>query len=198
MSAALARAVLGMAVACLPHRRRDWALAMEGEFEAALAGGDGLSFSAGCLIAGWRELPGHGEGRRLLGGYAIALGLLVPMAALLLWVALVGLPIPGLAHGAVVNDGNRAVVPVLSQLVVAIAALRLTVAWAVLDRDWARVAVMQRLSAACVIALAVLTGLALLDASCLLLPVVTLVAEALVTSALARLGDDSLADLDGA
>lgn len=198
MSAALARVAMRLGVCCLPYRRRDWALAMQGEFEVALDDGMALSFSMGCLLAAWRELPFHAEGRLLLGRHALALGVLLPVAALMLWEALVGFPELGLRYAAVVNDGNRAVAPVLSQLTVAIAVMRLMVAWAMLDRDWTRVAALQRLSAASVIALGVVAGLALLGASCLLLPATGLIAEVMVTSALARLHDDPLADADHA
>lgn len=189
MSAALSRILMSMALCCLPPERRDWALAMEGEFAAATQDGRALSFAIGCLLAAWRELPAHPPGRLLVGRHALALGLLVPISALLLSGALFGLADPG--H--VLNDGNRAAAPVLWQLIAAIGAMRLGVAWAMLDRDWARVAALERLSAASVVALIVFAAIATLDASRALLPMMTLIPEWVVATGLARLHDEPLA-----
>ena len=177
-----------MALCCLPPERREWALAMQGEFAAAAGDGKALSFSTGCLLAAWRELPAHPQGRLLVGRHALALGLLVPVSALLLSSALFGLADPG--H--VLNDGNRSAAPVLWQLIAAIGAMRLGVAWAMLDRDWARVAALERLSAASVVALIIFAAIATLDASRALLPMMTLIPEWVVVTGLARLHDDPL------
>lgn len=200
MSLILSRVVMTLAATCLGQRRRDWALAMEVEFEAVARDGRALSFSVGCLIAAWREMPAHAEGRLLLARYALALGLILPFAALLLWAALLGRPdLPHIGvlesvfgkgeSAALVNDGNRAAAPVLMQLIAALAMMRLAIAWKVLDRDWPRVAALERLSAASTITLAVLAALARLDATRVALPTMALVAEVVAISALARLHD---------
>jgi hypothetical protein len=188
--------MMRLATCCLAGQRREWALAMEAEFDAAFQDGRAWPFSVGCLIASWRELPTHVEGRLLLARYGIALGVIIPMAALLLSAALLRLPEIGSVAATIdpgqaglINDGNRAAVPVLSQLIVAIGALRLGSAWAMLDRNWTRVAALERLSAAATITLAVLGGLATLDAACAILPATALLVEVLVLSRLARLHD---------
>ena len=53
---------------------------MQAEFEAAAEDGKPLAFAIGCLIAAWREMVKQGEGRLALANYALALGLLIPMA----------------------------------------------------------------------------------------------------------------------
>jgi len=82
MTAAFARAVMALAVRCLRADCYEWGLAMEAEFEAAAEDGKPLLFATGCLIAGWREMVNHDEGRLVLAKYALALGLLLPIAGL--------------------------------------------------------------------------------------------------------------------
>ena len=203
MSAALPRAMMRLATCCLAGQRREWALAMEAEFDAAFQDGRAWPFSLGCLIASWRELPTHIEGRLLIARYVIALGVIIPMAALLLSAALLGLPEIGSVAAAIdpgqaglINDGNRAAAPVLTQLTITIGALRLGSAWAMLDRNWTRVAAFERLSVAATITLAVLAGLATLDAACTVLPATVLVVEISAFFALARLHDPITLDCD--
>ena len=43
---------------------------------------DEFAFATGCLIAAWREMVNHGEGRLVLANYGLALGLLLPLAGL--------------------------------------------------------------------------------------------------------------------
>ena len=121
MSATLSRAAMALASTCLGERHREWARAMEIELEAAIADGHGLHFSLGCLFASWRELPACVEGRLLLARYALALGLILPVAAFLSSSALLGFPQVDLGHGMVgsagsavpvLNDGNRPAAPV--------------------------------------------------------------------------------------
>ncbi|HEY6815485.1 MAG TPA: hypothetical protein VI168_08105, partial [Croceibacterium sp.] len=82
MTAAVARAVMALAVCCLGESRREWALAMRVEFDEARAEGRALAFATGCLATAWRAMPEHAEGRLVLARYALALGLLIPMAVL--------------------------------------------------------------------------------------------------------------------
>ena len=172
---------------------------MQAEFEVAVQDGKGWSFSVGCLIAAWRELPAHTEGRLLLARYTVAFGLIIPIAVLLLPAALLRIlevhsvvsafDLGQTGRDHLINDGNRAAAPLLPQLVLAIGAMRLGSAWAVLDRNWTRVAALERLSAAATITLAVFAALARLDAACAILPATALLVEFLALSALARLHD---------
>jgi hypothetical protein len=197
MSAVLPRVMMAVATCCLEGQRRDWAVAMEAEFHVAVADARAWSFASGCLIAAWRDLPAHGEGRLLLVRYAVAFGVIIPMAALLLSAAVLPLPMGGYLASALgwgspgsiplIHEGNRAAAAVLAQLIAGTGALRLGTAWAMLDRDWARVAAVARLNAAATVTLAVLAGLATLDLACALLPATALVVEIPALLLLARL-----------
>lgn len=146
MRAALARAAMAAAARCLGERRRDWAMAMKAEFEAAADDGRALGFAAGCLVAAWRGLPAHEEGRFALAGYALALGLMLPFAAMMAASVLGDFPASYLA--ADMNEGNRSATPSLALLVAALAAAQLRLAWLLLDRDWTGAAAAARWSAA--------------------------------------------------
>jgi hypothetical protein len=199
MIALLSRAVMTLASSCLGNRHREWALAMRIELEAAIADGNGLDFSIGCLVAAWRELPAQAEGRLLLARYALALGLILPLAALLSSSALLGFPqldfghlafgaphsVPG--HIPIVNDGNRTAAPVLALLVLLVASSHILIAWFLLDCDWNRVARTGSLAAAITVTLAIFTSVAALGAAHILLPLSGLIAELAAISALARL-----------
>src|SRR5262245_56110678 len=91
MIGAIARAMMALAAHCLGESRREWAAAMQAEFEM-LAEGESLRFAIGCLAAALREMPAREEGRFTLTNYALALGLMIPMAALQFGCALLGLP----------------------------------------------------------------------------------------------------------
>jgi hypothetical protein len=92
MMAKLARLVLALAVQTLGTHRRPWAQAMRAEFDMAQADGTALRFACGCLLAAWRTLPCHSEGRFTLASYALCLVLLLPMGAMLAMAALSGFP----------------------------------------------------------------------------------------------------------
>jgi hypothetical protein len=152
MKAAVARAVMTLAAASLGESRREWALAMQMEFETAVEEGKPLLFATGCLMAAWREMVTREEGRFLLTSYALALGLMLPMAALQIGCAVLGLPYlyPGQTGlgGALLQGGvqepllrgaYQAAVPSLSLLLLLVGLGHLRIAWAMLDRDWRRV-----------------------------------------------------------
>jgi hypothetical protein len=152
MKARMARALMALTAACLGESRRDWSAAMQAEFEAAAAEGDGLPFAAGCLAAAWRELLAHEEGRFVLTNYALALGLMIPMAALQIGCALLGLPylypgsgglagaiLEGSAHEALLRGVYQVAIPSLALLLVVLGAGHVRIAWSMLDRDWSRV-----------------------------------------------------------
>src|SRR3546814_6573496 len=92
MKTALSRAVMALAVCCMDESRREWSAAMRAEFDAAAPEGRSLSFATGCLVAAWREMLTREEGHYTLTNYALALGVMIPMAALQIGCALFGLP----------------------------------------------------------------------------------------------------------
>jgi hypothetical protein len=151
MMTALSRCVMKIAIHCLGDRRREWGLAMQGEFQASIADGKPLSFALGCLWGAWREMPADPDGRFALASYALAVGLVLPIAALLAAGAILGFPYLDFAaddivgilsvHGApstLLNDGNRAAASSLSLVVLLLAGTSVLIAWAMLDRDWPR------------------------------------------------------------
>lgn len=151
MMAGTARAVMWLTRCSLGESRRDWANAMEGEFEAALDDGRPLAFAAGCLIAAWREMPGQAEGRFVLASYAITLGMLIPMAVLQFACA-VGLPFllqgPEGLYGALAaqaaqtpysGDASNSIAPAFLILWLLLCSSHLCIAWALLERDWPRI-----------------------------------------------------------
>ena len=181
---------------------------MEGELHAAIADGRPLVFAAGCLFAAWRELPACPEGRFTLATHALAIGLIVPLAGLSLWAAVLGYPylafgdvgLSGFVAGRsdqipLLAIGEWGMAPALTLLVLLQAVGRILFAWFLLDRDWARVAAIAHLNAATLITLLIFSSvLAIIDASILLL-VGALIAETMAVLALARwhelLGDTS-------
>ena len=199
MTAALARAVMALAACCLGSHRREWALAMQVEFEAALQDGTPLDFALGCLFGAWRDMPGHEEGRFVLASYALAVLLVIPMASLLILGALLGFPylypwhagLDGLlvADGALeflITDGNRGAVPALALIVLVLGLGHLRIAWLMLERDWERVAAIARVSAAATATLVTFTAVLFLDDARALMQAAVLAAELAVIAALAR------------
>lgn len=152
MKATIARAVMALAAASLGESRRQWSLAMQVEFETAVEEGQPLRFAIGCLAAAGRELVTREEGRFLLTNYALALGLMLPMSALQIGCAVIGLPylypgqtglrgalLQGGAQEALLRGVYQAAVPSLSLLLFLLGLGHLRIAWAMLDRDWPRV-----------------------------------------------------------
>ncbi len=148
MTMRLSGAIMAIATACMGDDRREWAAAMTAEYHVAAAEGQALSFAAGCMMAAGRGLVTSAHGRFLLTNYALALGIMLPMAALQIGCAVFGLPylypghhglsgalIEGMSsgwmHGFYQSAGS---VLALLQLVIGIAHLRL--AWVLLDRNW--------------------------------------------------------------
>lgn len=143
MRAAVARALMALATCCLGESRRDWALAMQAEFDEA--GTAQLGFAAGCLIAAAREMPRHAEGRLMLADHALALGLIVPMAFLQFACAIGLLGGQGGIYAMLAIDGGHepylieaqfSAVPVLLVLWLLLGICHLRLAWLLLDRDW--------------------------------------------------------------
>ena len=151
MTAVAARAVMFLARCCLGEDRREWALAMEGEFEAAVEKGEPLAFAAGCLIAAWGEMPKHEEGRLVLANYALALGLLIPMA-FLQFACAIGFPnvftgqngpyrmlSEGGAQNPFLTDAQLTARPALFGIWLLLGIGHLCLAWVLVERDWTQV-----------------------------------------------------------
>ena len=199
MMAALARAVMAVAVHSLGDHRREWALAMQVEFEAAIEDGRPLDFAIGCLVGAWREMPAHEEGRFVLASYVLVIGMVIPMASLLILGALLGLPylypwhveFPGLVAGSggqelAVTDANRGAIPSLAIIVLLLGAAHLRIAWVILERDWERVAVMGRLNAAATATLVIFTGVLFFDDAQALMQAAVLAVELTAIAVLTR------------
>ena len=165
---------MALATYSLGNDRREWALAMQAECEEAGAAGRQLRFAAGCLIAAWREMPRHAEGRLVLADHALALGLLIPVAFLQFacaiglsggqsglygMLAMVGTEDPYLANA------QLGALPVLLVLWLLLGVAHLRLAWALLDRDWTRVVQGGSLIAAAAITLVMLVGVLHLEAA---------------------------------
>ncbi|WP_066797128.1 hypothetical protein [Sphingomonas soli] len=168
----LSRALMAMAIRCLGEHRYEWGAGMEAEFDAAWRDGHPLRFAAGCLWGALRELPHHESGRFALWSYALALGVMLPIASVLIFGVLFDFPYTYLMQaqamslpkgnadaGVFLHEANRAALPSLAVLIVFLGIGHLRLAWDMLERDWARVAVAARANAAITATLAVFTGL---------------------------------------
>ena len=198
MKLALSKAVMSLAMGCLGESRREWAFAMEGEFQAAVEEGRPLAFAAGCLMAAWREMPRHPEGRLALASHALALGLLIPMAALQFACA-IGLPSApqgsGLIYGMLAAGGTQGpylvsaqqgAVPALLLLRLLLGAGQLRLAWLLLERDWSRAFNIGALIAAVTVTLFLFMEVLLLNGLVLILQVPVLAIELSAVLAAAR------------
>ncbi|MFD1034332.1 hypothetical protein ACFQ15_06675 [Sphingomonas hankookensis] len=158
MRDAIARALLLLATRWLGPARCDWAQAMRAEFAEATDAGEGLGFAAGCLWSAARTMVAEADGRFALAIHVLAVGVLVPMAGLLLMSAALGFPylafeavgaqVLGSGWPHAVNVGNRSGVPLLALLTGVVGIGHVAVAWALLERDWDRVAMLARIGAA--------------------------------------------------
>lgn len=173
MTPALARMIMTLATCCLGEARREWALAMQAEFETARDAGKPLAFATGCLTAALREMPLHTEGRLALANYGLASCVLVPIACLQLLCA-TGLAFPqdAMFHSVSQPDSAKGIwlaraylsaVPLLLSLWLLLCVLHLRLAWALLERDWQHVARVGSLIAAGTLTLLLFSGVLLLD-----------------------------------
>lgn len=176
MIAALSRTLMALAVRCLGDDRREWALAMQGEFHAARDDGRQLAFAVGCLRASARQLPTHPEGRLAIASHLVALVLIVPAGALLVSSVITGFPasyfdliganrledVTG-QLAPLVTDANQSAIPSLLVLVVSLAALNLRLAWLALDGDWVRLCAAAAMSAAVTVTLVIFGAVVFAD-----------------------------------
>lgn len=199
MRAALSRAIMKLAVCCLDESRREWAAAMQAEFEMAESDGRSLTFALGCLAAAWREMLVREEGHFTLASYALALAVMIPMAALQIGCALFGLPylypgeggiggalLVGGAHEALLRGVYQAAVPALALLLMLLGCGHLRIAWAVLERDWAGVRRVGTLTLSAAVTLLIFMGVLFLDPSQALLQTLMLAGELAMVGMVAR------------
>lgn len=197
MRAPVSRALMALAVDLLGESRREWALAMRVEFEAARAEGQGLAFATGCLIAASREMPKHSEGRHVLANHALALGLLIPMAAFQFASAFgfastiegpvsEGIFLPRAAQNPFVSYPQLRALPCLLVLWLLLGMSHLRLAWVLVERDWARVIKTSALIGATTVTLIMFTGAVLLDVTSVVLQSAAIAIELTALVAAAR------------
>lgn len=187
---AAARAMMALAACCLGESRREWAAAMKAEQEAAAADGRSFSFAAGCLVAASRGMLTREEGRFTLTSYALALGLMLPMAAVQIGSALLGFPylypgegglsgalLVGAEHEHLMRRTYQAAVPALSLLLLLLGIGHLWIAWAIVERDWAGARRLASLALALATTLILFMMVLFLDSSRALLQVAVLTVE---------------------
>jgi len=178
MKATLARCIMTVAVRCFSDRRHQWASAMAAEFETAADEGEALSFAIGCLATALAEMPKHEEGRFALASHILALGVMLPIAALLVSsvprgfallapssesaVALLGSGYP--AFG--INEANQVGLPLMALLTLTLGFGHLALAWAILERDWKRVTAIGSMGAAIVVTLLVFSSILFFGDGC--------------------------------
>lgn len=209
MTVPVPRWLLALAIRSLPAHRQVWAQAMAAEFESAEADGQSFSFALGCLYGAWRTLPDHGEGRFALANHAVVLGLLVPMATILMMAALFGFPCVEVSHGllafltgdgahsSLLTPGTYALAPALTLVMVLLTVGHLFLAWWALDRDWPRVAAAMRFNAASLTTLASVSWCIGLDGTPLFVPLGAWALEAIMLRLLAGWHSD-IVDSEGA
>ena len=177
MRAPVARALMVMATGCLGESRREWAVAMQAEFEAAAAEGRAMPFALGCLAAAGRQMLWREEGHFILTSYALALGLLLPMAAVQIGCALLGLPylyadaglpvvlLKGGAGDPVLKSVFLGGVPSFTLMLLVMGAGHLRLAWVILERDWTRALRVSIAMAAAAMTLVLVMSACFIDAS---------------------------------
>jgi hypothetical protein len=84
------------------------------------------------------------------------------------------------------NEGNLSAVPSLAMLFLALAALRLRMAWLLLDGDWSGVAEAARKIVAVTVATVILTGVAFASPGAAIVQAAALAVELAMVSTLAR------------
>ena len=204
MTVAVSRALLALASRSLGSDRRTWAMAMEAEFEAAVEDRRPFLFALGCLFAAWREIGKHSEGRLIVATYALALGVLIPMAAMQFQQAVgflssaEGPPFgnPGASDGPnlyLIWSQNSAI-PVLLITWLLLGMAHLFLAWMLVEGDWPRIVKCGTLIGAAMITLSLFMGVLMLDLSSLRAQVAELAIEFVAVVSISRWHTRVLAD----
>jgi hypothetical protein len=199
MTAAVSRAIMWLAMCCLGESRREWALAMRAEFDVAVTQGNPFAFATGCLIAAWRELPGHAAGRLVLANYALALGVLIPMAAFQIALAFgsssvvvganwtQGIVLAGAdSQNPFYTWAEHSAAPCLLALWLLLGIGHLRLAWVLVERDWAHVTKAGALIVATLATLFIVTAALFLDVTFVILQSVALAIEFAALAAVAQ------------
>lgn len=170
---------------------------MQAEFEAAAEDGRPLEFAIGCLTTALREMIRQSEGRSVLATYALAIGLLLPMAALqfrqaISFSVLLGggladgaLP-PGVEYNPYLVWSQNSASPVLLLLWLLLVLAHLCLAWVLVESDWQGVVRFSALIGATTITLLLFTGVLMLDLSPLIAQLTYLGIEFAAISVTAR------------
>ncbi|KQS51684.1 hypothetical protein ASG20_06830 [Sphingomonas sp. Leaf198] len=171
-------------------------MAMEAEFEAAVEDRRPLLFALGCLFAAWREIGKHSEGRLTLANYALALGLLIPMAALQFQQAVGFLFWAGGTPFAISSDGDgpnlyliwsqNSAIPVLLMTWLLLGMAHLCLAWMLVEGDWPRIVKCGTLIGASMITMSLFMSVLMLDLSSLKTQVVELAIEFVAMVSMSR------------
>ncbi|KQS51557.1 hypothetical protein ASG20_06060 [Sphingomonas sp. Leaf198] len=158
-------------------------MAMEAEFEEAVEDGKPMMFAIGCLVAAWREIGKHSEGRLILANYALALGLLIPMAALQFEQAVgflssaagppFGMPGAGAGPNLYLIWSQNSAIPILLITWLLLGMAHLCLAWMLVEGDWPRIVKCGTLIGAAMITMSLFMSVLMLD----LLPLRAQVAE---------------------
>ena len=195
MMTSVSRAMLTLAMACMGEKHRAWGLAMRAELEEAIDAGKPLRFAFGCLAVSLMRMPTHAEGRFSLTTHALALGLMIPMAALQIGCAVIGSPYFPTGSGAaavsafqmtLLTSAYQALMPLLAVLLLLLGVGQLRMAWTLLDRDWPRVMATGALTLATTMAIVTLRGLLYLDLGHTLVQGVILAIELAVLAGLGQ------------
>ena len=166
--------------------------------EAAVEDGNQFAFATGCLIAAWREMVKHGEGRLVLANYGLALGLLLPLAGLqferVIGVSSIfpgqespyGLLALGAGQSLFLVSSQMQAVPALLILWLLVGVSQFCLAWALVEGDWARVVKFGAVISAVTVTLLFFAGVLMLDLSSFVLQAIEFGMELAAIAAAAR------------
>ena len=198
MRARLARTIVALAARTLGTCHADWAQAMKAELDVAIDDGRPMSFAAGCLLASWRQMLRFPEGRLTLASHLLAIGIIVPLAALWLWLGLLGYPYLAIGNVGVwgfiegrseqiplLLVGEWSLAPALTMVILLQSVGQLLLAWFLLERDWPRVSSVARFNAATLTTLLLVTSIIAVVGYGVLFGITALITETLAVLALA-------------
>jgi hypothetical protein len=204
VTAAVSRALLALASRSLGSDRRTWAMAMEAEFEAAVEDRRPFLFALGCLFAAWREIGKHSEGRLIVATYALALGVLIPMAAMQFQQAVgflssaegppFGNPSASDGPNLYLIWSQNSAIPILLITWLLLGMAHLFLAWMLVEGDWPRIVKCGTLIGAAMITLSLFMGVLMLDLSSLRAQVAELAIEFVAVVSISRWHTRVLAD----
>ncbi len=171
-------------------------MAMEAEFEAAVDDRRPFLFALGCLFAAWREIGKHSEGRLIVATYALAFGVLIPMAAMQFQQAVgflssadgppFGNPSASDGPNLYLIWSQNSAIPVLLITWLLLGMAHLFLAWMLVEGDWPRIVKGGTLIGAAMITLSLFMGVLMLDLSSLRAQVAELAIEFVAVVSISR------------